>query len=126
MGKLLRLSKTPDPEPPPPRRFSLQEAQQALEKVRPLTEEAVREVEALKVRMEETDEEEEREEFEAQIQRIIAHWSAKVQALGGVTKGVWLVDFDNGEGYYCWQHGEDDIHYFHGYEEGFAGRIRLQ
>jgi hypothetical protein len=36
------------------------------------------------------------------------------------------VDFDNGEGYYCWSYPEPAITHYHGYEEGFAGRISIQ
>ena len=34
---------------------------------------------------------------------------------------MFLVDFDNGEGYYCWKWPEREVDHFHGYEEGFAG-----
>ena len=40
--------------------------------------------------------------------------------------GLGLIDFDNGSGYYCWRWPETDLAYFHGYEEGFGGRIRIQ
>jgi len=36
------------------------------------------------------------------------------------------VDFDSGAGYYCWKWPEESLSFFHGYQEGFAGRIRLQ
>ena len=42
-----------------------------------------------------------------------------MEALGAEVKGVWLVDFDNGSGYYCWRWPETAIDHFHGYEEGF-------
>jgi hypothetical protein len=45
--------------------------------------------------------------------------------LGCLPKGIWLVDFDNGEGYYCWRYGDDQIEYFHGYSDGFSGRIAI-
>ena len=45
-------------------------------------------------------------------------------ALGADVKGLWLVDFDTGAGYYCWKWPEEELAYFHGYEEGFAGRAR--
>ena len=50
----------------------------------------------------------------------------EMEALGADVKGLWLVDFDNGSGYYCWQYPEDGLDHFHSYEEGFAGRIRSQ
>ena len=42
-----------------------------------------------------------------------------------VAPSSWLVDFDNGEGYYCWKYPEDTVGHFHGYEDGFAGRISI-
>jgi hypothetical protein len=49
-----------------------------------------------------------------------------MEALGVEVKGLWLVDFDNGSGYYCWQWPEEGLEYFHGYEEGFEARSRIQ
>jgi hypothetical protein len=40
-------------------------------------------------------------------------------------KGLWLVDFDNGSGCYCWRYPETGLDYFHTYEEGFRGRMRI-
>jgi len=49
-----------------------------------------------------------------------------MEALGLEVKGLWLVDFDNGSGYFCWTWPEEGLEYFHGYEEGFEGRTRIQ
>jgi hypothetical protein len=49
-----------------------------------------------------------------------------MEALGAEVKGVWLVDFDNGSGYYCWRWPETTVDHFHSYEEGFGGRSRIQ
>jgi hypothetical protein len=59
-------------------------------------------------------------------QRIVQQWADEVMSLGIDVKGVWLVDFDNGSGYYCWQWPEESLQYFHGYDEGFRGRVKLQ
>ena len=37
-----------------------------------------------------------------------------------------VVDFDNGEGYYCWRYPEETIGHYHGYDDGFAGRMKIQ
>jgi hypothetical protein len=52
-------------------------------------------------------------------------WAADVQALGPEVKGLWLVDFDNGHGYYCWCYPEAAILHYHAYEDGFAGRVKI-
>lgn len=59
-------------------------------------------------------------------QQIVGTWAESLITLGIEVKGLWLADFDNGSGYYCWSHPEPSLQYFHGYEDGFQGRMRLQ
>jgi len=61
-----------------------------------------------------------------QAQSIVNGWATELGSLGLDIKGLWLVDFDNGSGYYCWKHPETSLDYYHTYEEGFGGRIRIQ
>ena len=61
----------------------------------------------------------------AEYQTIINAWADGIMRLGIQVKGLWLIDFDNGSGYYCWQYPEPSLQYFHGYEEGFGGRVKL-
>ena len=58
-------------------------------------------------------------------QEVVMEWAESVLDLGVEVKGLWLVDFDNGGGYYCWRYPEPALEYFHGYEEGFGGRVKL-
>jgi hypothetical protein len=64
-------------------------------------------------------------EESSDYERIVADWAESVLGLGVEVKGLWLVDFDSGAGYYCWRHPEPALEYFHGYEEGFGGRVKL-
>ena len=41
------------------------------------------------------------------VQRIVQDWAQEVMSLGIEVKGLWLVDFDNGSGYYCWKWPEE-------------------
>jgi hypothetical protein len=68
----------------------------------------------------------EQAKVDARIQQLIERWKREMEALGAEVKGVWLVDFDNGSGYYCWRWPETTVDHFHGYEEGFGGRSRIQ
>ena len=61
-----------------------------------------------------------------QAQSIVNAWATEMGSLGLDIKGLWLVDFDNGSGYYCWKHPESSLEYYHTYEEGFGGRVRIQ
>ena len=67
-----------------------------------------------------------RQRVDARIQDVVSRWAREIEALGAEVKGVWLVDFDNGSGYYCWRWPERELDHFHGYDDGFAGRSRIQ
>jgi regulator of sirC expression with transglutaminase-like and TPR domain len=96
--------------------FTLEEARTVLPRVKELTSDAVFKF----ARLAET------EESEEERQTVVGEWAREILALGAEIKGLWLVDFDSGAGYYCWKYPEASLEYFHGYEEGFAGRLPLQ
>jgi hypothetical protein len=96
--------------------FTYEEAAALLPQARRLTAKAVAEVESIP----------ESESATADSEKIITDWAGSIIELGIEVKGLWLIDFDNGSGYYCWQHPEPSLQYFHGYEEGFGGRVKLQ
>lgn len=55
----------------------------------------------------------------------VLEWQTKIAKLGAEGKGLWLVDFDCGTGYYCWKFPEDSLEYFHNYTEGFLSRRKI-
>lgn len=103
------------------------ELQQMLPLVYRLTEEAVKETKYLMACVEALPDKKSLRAFElqAQINNIVERWNNKIERLGGRPKGLWLVDFDNGDGYYCWKFPEVKILYRHGYQDGFTGRILI-
>ena len=104
------------------RTFSLDEARELLPIVRRITDDAVRRFEIL---------EDDLilglipQEDNTKLEDIVDHWVDQIEKLGCEAKGLWLVDFDNGSGYYCWKHEEDDIAHFHSYETGYDGRLPI-
>jgi hypothetical protein len=64
-------------------------------------------------------------QLEAQVNQLILDWQNKVQKLGALPKGLWIADFDSGDGYYCWKFPERGIEYWHRYSDGFSKRIRV-
>ncbi len=126
------------------RYFTLDEANAALAEVRPLAERMVERKRALGAA------ERRRAEVLADIQgngggippaelaeraeevereaRALASYVERIQAFGAVVKDldIGLVDFpslrDGDEVLLCWRLGEDEIAYWHGADEGFAGR----
>jgi hypothetical protein len=59
---------------------------------------------------------------EAAYESVVTQWVGKMERLGLIVKGIWLVDFDTGDGYFCWKFPELKLGHFHGYSEGFANR----
>jgi len=110
------------------RAWSLATAREIAVEVRRITAAAVGEVEALEARRDElaAGDDAARAALEGALVRAVAGWVRAMEALGVEVKGRWLVDFDNGRGYYCWRWPEEQLEYFHGYDEGFAGRVRIQ
>jgi hypothetical protein len=106
--------------------FSYEETLEMFPQVRDLTARAVQEVQTLYDRVQSPQEMERRsEELEAAASSIIEAWASEVLALGCEVKGLWLVDWDCGDGYYCWHYPEESVGFFHGYEDGFRGRVPI-
>ena len=107
--------------------FSLDEARAVLPKVKHVTAEAVRRAERLVEQLHGVNEHDPQyETLSAALREVVNGWADELQTLGAEPKGLWLVDFDNGEGYYCWCYPEPSITHYHGYSDGFAGRVKIQ
>ena len=100
------------------RTFTFEEARKLLPAVRERTRRAVARIEALGADGETPD--------SPEAKGILLSWAREMEELGIEVKGPWLVDFDSGDGYWCWRWPEESLDWFHGYEEGFAGRVRVQ
>jgi hypothetical protein len=130
-----------------PRYFTLAEANEALEAVRPLTEELVEHRRAL-VELQERQaaltariagnggdlEPRELQDVQEQLDvevAGIARSVARIHEAGALVKDLdeGLVDFpaqrDGEEVLLCWRLGEEEIGFWHGLEEGFSGRRPL-
>jgi hypothetical protein len=104
--------------------FTLGEARQLLPIIYRLTDEASREVKTHVNRIEAYSDKSHPSVaiIEEQINGIIDRWQGKVEKLGAEPKGLWMADFDCGEGYFCWKYPEIEVNHFHGYQDGFSGR----
>ena len=107
--------------------LSLKESRDLLPVVRRVTEDSQIKVQLLVKKLEsvaETDTEK-KKTIEKEINDLVEQWQSKIEKLGGEPKGLWLVDFDCGVGYFCWKFPEDDLSHFHGYTEGFKSRTPI-
>jgi hypothetical protein len=130
-----------------PRYFTAEEANEALEEVRPLTEELVEHRHEL-VELQERQvsltgriagnggnvEPQELQELQERLDEEvagIARCVARIHDLGALVKDLdqGLVDFPARRGgedvFLCWRVGEEEIGFWHGLEEGFSGRRPL-
>ncbi|PIU00383.1 MAG: DUF2203 domain-containing protein [Bdellovibrionales bacterium CG10_big_fil_rev_8_21_14_0_10_45_34] len=60
-----------------------------------------------------------------EINRHIHLWQNQLERLGVMPKGLWIADFDSGDGFFCWKYPEKEISYWHRHCDGFSGRVRL-
>ncbi len=105
--------------------FSYEDARRLIPEVRRRTKEALTAL-AGTTAGDASDAEEAEARLEKEAAGILGAWARDIEALGIEVKGPWLVDFDSGAGYFCWKWPEESLDFFHGYEEGFAGRVRIQ
>lgn len=106
--------------------FSLAEALALFPLVQRLTREAHEELEPVRRRLELTVPGDPTiTGVEKGYEHIVRRWVGKMERLGLVVKGLWLVDFDTGDGYLCWRFPELKIGHYHGYQESISHRRRL-
>lgn len=106
--------------------FTLEEAKGLLPRVRDTTEAVYALATSLAGELEEAEERNDSdrvEELRERLQVLVETWAETIRDLGPDVKGLWLVDFDAGDGYWCWAHPEEELTHWHSYEAGFAGRI---
>lgn len=110
-----------------PASHSLESANRLLPAVRRLTEEAVQSSSQVLVKMRLLGRHHiEYQSLSREYDRILMHWVEQIHRLGAIAKGLWLVDFDTGDGYLCWAYPETKVEYFHSYAGGFSTRKRLR
>lgn len=64
--------------------------------------------------------------MEREYEAVVKRWVGKMERLGLVVKGLWLVDFDTGDGYLCWRFPELKLGHYHDYHQGFKERRPLK
>ena len=109
--------------PDSPRYFTLSEANESLKLVKKITFDSYGELESVKTKLQSLLPSDPRIVFaEKEYEKIVKKWISKMERLGVVVKGLWLIDFDTGDGYLCWKYPEFEISYYHEYTGGFAAR----
>ena len=116
-----------DPSEKVKRIFTLPQAKTLFPEIKRITEEAVKKAAIIEAEMIALPEHSaSTKEMEEKYQAALQEWAQSITSFGCEVKGVWLVDFDNGEGYYCWKYPEESLEYFHDYSSGFSGRTKIE
>jgi len=103
--------------------FTLNEAQALMPLVMRITRSSYEELEPIRSRLEAMlPTHPDLNSVEAAYESVVVQWVGKMERLGLVVKGIWLVDFDTGDGYLCWKFPELKLGHYHSYSEGFANR----
>ncbi len=107
--------------------FSIQEAQKVLSVIYHITQKYNDDVEFMIYQLENFEKKNKKAAniLEQKLNKKIDTWQSKVEKLGAIPRGLWLADFDSGEGYFCWMYPEKTIKHWHGYADGFSQRIQL-
>lgn len=108
--------------------FTLQEARDLMPKVLDLTRPVFELASSLADELQQADEredEERAEELRERLQTLVESWAEAIRELGPEVKGLWLVDFDSGDGYWCWAYPEESLDHWHSYEGGFSSRVPI-
>ena len=106
--------------------FNLQEAQALLPLLVKITERHISELEPIQYRLNRMlSNDPRRPSVEAQFEVVVARWKVKVEQLGASASGLWLIDFDVGDGLLSWRYPELSIAYVRGYDSAFSSRRRL-
>lgn len=107
--------------------FSLVEANELLPLIYHLTEESYSEAKVIlnQIKAFQQYQPKRAAELEVTMQQIVEKWQSKVERLGVQAQGLWIADFDNGEGYFCWKYPETKVCFHHGYKDGFSGRVPI-
>ena len=66
-----------------------------------------------------------RAQHEQAYQLIVSNWKKTIERLGVTTTGLWMVDFDLGNGCLAWRYPELSLAYFREHGKSFEERIKL-
>jgi hypothetical protein len=108
--------------------FSVSEAGDLLPLIYKITEASSKEVKSLIERLECAKSQKKDgllKQIDSEINLAIDRWQRKVEKLGALPKGLWIVDFDSGNGYFCWKFPERQLRFWHGYQDSQKTLIKF-
>lgn len=106
--------------------FSLKEAKQLLPLVVSITERHKHDLSPIQDRLDKMlSNDPRRASLETKFEQVVSKWKQKIEQLGLNVAGLWMVEFDVGEGYLNWRYPEIGIHHFRDKQSALTDRKRL-
>ena len=99
------------------RTFSKEEAESLLPVIKRITEQVAGEIRDLQEQIRYVPHTEPLyQRLYSKIELSVRRWAIKISKLGCEPRGVWLVDFDAGDGWFTWRLGDEGLAFFHSHE----------
>lgn len=106
--------------------FTLKEARMLIPNIKNITSNTIKTIEGYATKLDLlADDDPEFTKLGLKLDRSVQAWVTKVKEMGAEVKGLWLVDFDNGHGYYSWSYPEEELDYFHEYDADYSDRMPI-
>lgn len=107
--------------------FDLAEAKRLLPLVQTITKQHQLELAPIQLRLNKMlSNDPRRNSIEAEYEQVVDRWRSKIEKLGATVYGLWVVEFDVGEGVLSWRHPELKLSHFRAKTEDFASRVKLK
>lgn len=109
------------------RLFDLPEAQIQLPLVQSITKKHQAQLAPLQIRLNKMlSNDPRRSTLESEYEAVVCRWRTKVQQLGAQVAGLWVVEFNVGEGWLSWRHPELSLSYFRENGADFSDRSSVK
>ena len=106
--------------------FDLAEARELLSLVQSITEYHQAELAPLQARLTKMlSNDPRRNSIERDYQKVVSQWRTKMEHIGVHVSGLWLVEFNVGEGFLCWRYPELSLNYFRANNASFSQRMTI-
>ncbi len=107
--------------------WTKEEVKNALPEIISVTKKHHNNVRDLKTELDEEKNSDRVQKLHREIEFEFREWVREIRHIGGDVKGPWIVDFDAGDGiFYCWRYGEEELLFYHRYEDGLKDRKPIE
>jgi len=107
--------------------FNLSEAKKLLPLVQSITTKHKSELEPIQDRLNRMlSNDPRRNPIELEYELVVSRWKAKIEKLGASVRGLWVVEFNVGEGVISWRYPELGLRFFRENGADLASRVKLE